>query len=587
MKTNIPDAIVDSLTPRLKFIYPEADSQALAKQLIGIMGVPEAPDQQAEKLNYWDQNDVWMITYGDSIVSDSEKPLATLNRFLADYTSDVLNGVHILPFFPFTSDDGFAVQDYYAVNPELGGWTEVQSIAKSFRLMSDLVINHCSSESEWFLQFKAGEEPGCNYFYTAPWDTDTSAVVRPRSSPLLTPVVTENGLQHVWCTFSADQVDFDFSNPDVLAEFINIISKQMDYGVRIFRLDAVGFLWKELGTNCMHLPQTHEIIKLLRQLMHLRDPEAIIITETNVPNNENLSYLGNGNEAHAIYNFSLPPLLVHALLTGKNTYLKSWMMSMPPAQFGTFYFNFIASHDGIGLRPTEGLLSQEEIDLMLDTVKKFGGDVSMRQINVREGDSVMTIDKPYEMNISLFDALQGTISEGVDEFQTARFIAAHAIMLSLEGVAAIYIHSLLGTENDYAKVEATGAKRSINRHQWQDEELRTLLADESSHHHQIYQAIVKLIQIRKKHAAFHPNATQYTLHLGEGLFAFWRQSIKRNQSIFSITNITKTEQELELTELNLIPLNQWFDLITGDEITDISATLTLAPYQTIWLSNQP
>ena len=125
------------------------------------------------------------------------------------------------------------------------------------------------------------------------------------------------------------------------------------------------------------LPQTHEIVKLLRLVLQNLEPNAVVITETNVPNRENLSYFGNENEARG-YNFSLPPLLVHALLTGDCQHLKTWMMSMPPARQGRTYLNFIASHDGIGVRPAEGLLSPPQLEAMLDTLRGFGGHISMR-----------------------------------------------------------------------------------------------------------------------------------------------------------------------------------------------------------------
>jgi sucrose phosphorylase len=382
----------------------------------------------------------------------------------------------------------------------------------------------------------------------------------------------------VWCTFSHDQVDFDFRNPEVLLAFVDIIRLYLDKGTRIFRLDAIAFLWKELGTNCINLPQTHEVVRLMRTLIEHASPNTIIITETNIPNRENLTYLGNANEAHAIYNFSLPPLLLNTLITGDCGYLKNWLMSMPPAQNGTFYFNFIASHDGIGLRPAEGLLSDDEIKDLADCMQKFGGKVSWRT-----GDKGQ--QKPYELNIALIDALQGDL-HGPDEFQIQRFLCAHTIMLGLEGVPGVYIHSLLGTTNDYEKVTNTGQSRSINRHRWDYDALSRELDDAYSLHHQVLTQMTQLIAIRNAQSAFHPNATQFTLQLGNQVFGYWRQSIDRKQSVFCISNVSKGAQIIRLSDINLIGTDEWVDLLTQTSLHTQMQDITLAPYESAWITNR-
>jgi sucrose phosphorylase len=382
----------------------------------------------------------------------------------------------------------------------------------------------------------------------------------------------------VWCTFGPDQVDFNFTNPAVVVEFVAIIRELLDAGVRVFRLDAVAFLWKESGTTCMNLPQTHELIRLFRLIIECAQADAIVITETNVPNRENLSYFGNSNEAHGIYNFSLPPLLIHALVTGNSRHLSTWMMSMPPALDGTVYFNFIASHDGIGLRPVEGLLEQEEVDQLLATMEQFGGRISWRKI---AGSAA----KPYEINIALRDALQGTV-EGTDQWGLERFLCAHAIMLGLEGVPAFYIHSLLGTRNDLQRLAHTSHNRSINRHQWELSQLSAALDDTTSDHHDVFDSLKRLIFLRKEQRAFHPNATQLTLHLGDHLFGFWRQSLDRRQSLFCIHNLSAMEQTLPLSQLNLVLNCSWRDLISGEPLEVELPDWTLAPYQTLWITNE-
>lgn len=527
--------------------------------------------------NHWNQEDAILITYGDSIEQAGEKPLVTLHDFLHRYCQDSLNSVHILPFFPYSSDDGFSVIDYSSVNESLGDWQHINAISEDYRLMADIVINHCSARSAWFENFIKGEGRGSDFFFTADPDTDTSKITRPRTSPLLRETHTEKGVKHVWCTFSHDQVDFDFRNPTVLEAFVSILRHYLDNGVRIFRLDAIAFLWKELGTNCINLEQTHEAVRLLRTLIEHTQPDAVIITETNIPNRENLTYFGNANEAHAIYNFSLPPLLVNSLITGSSRYLKNWLMGMPPAQNGTFYFNFIASHDGIGLRPAEGLLSEEEINTLVNTMQSFGGMVSWRAL---EGG----LKKPYEINIALIDALQGT-QKGTDKWGLERFICAHAIMFGLEGVPGIYVHSLLGTPNDHERVKHTSHNRSINRHRWKYPELRKELDSKHSQHAKVLARMNHLLQIRKRQSAFHPNATQYTLQLNDQLFGFWRQSMDRRQSTFCISNVSDEAQKIRLSDINLIGTDKWTDLISGHTINESDEFVDLSPYQTVWISN--
>ncbi|WP_105901559.1 sugar phosphorylase [Vibrio gangliei] len=564
-----------------KGIDLEVKHEWLANELLGIMRLSPNLDTSipmAVSQELWSEKDTILITYGDSLHQDGETPLQTLKSFLHQYCMPHINGVHILPFFPYSSDDGFSVIDYSSVNEGLGDWDDIESIANQFNLMSDLVINHCSARSAWFQNFIKSDGIGYDYFYTTQPDVDTSMVTRPRTSPLLKEVETAEGTKYVWCTFSHDQVDFDFRNPEVLKAFVTIIRQYLDHGIRTFRLDAVAFLWKELGTNCINLPQTHEVIRLLRSLIEQACPQAIIITETNIPNHENLTYFGNANEAHAIYNFSLPPLLVNTLITGNGEHLKRWMMGMPPAQQGTTYFNFIASHDGIGLRPAEGLLNEKEINTLVNTMQSFGGLVSWRA--TENGDR-----KPYEINIALFDALQGT-EKGPDKYGIDRFICAHAIMFAMEGIPGLYIHSLLGTSNDYDKVENTNQNRSINRHRWDYPQLENLLGQDHSQHHQVLQRMTELIEIRTEQPAFHPNAVQFTLHLSGELFGFWRQSIDRRQSIFCVSNISLEPQTLNVGDMNLIQTDKWKDLLSGQEITESLASIELKPYQTVWISNR-
>jgi sucrose phosphorylase len=563
----------------VKEIYGEDDADEITDELMEAGGMSEQMLPVAHGTSKWDQSDALMITYGDSIKREGRPPLRELNNFMLRELRETFSGVHILPFNPYSSDDGFSVIDYTAVNPILGTWEDIAAIEEEFTVIADLVINHCSRESVWFKNYIKNKAPGRGYFINGVEYEDLSQVVRPRSTPLLTEVHAVDGVKQVWCTFGEDQVDLNYRNPDVLLEIVRIIRFYVEQGIRFFRLDAIAFLWKESGTSCVHLAQTHEIIKLLRLVIENLDPTAVIITETNVPNRENLSYFGNDNEAHLIYNFSLPPLLLHTILNGDCRHLKTWMISMPPARRGRAYLNFIASHDGIGLRPAEGLLTTEELHGLLDTIRECGGEISMRRMP--DGEL-----KPYEANISLYSAMERSISGGVDGLQMARFLCAHTIMLALEGLPAIYIHSMLGTENDREGMSRSGRARTINRYQWPIEELDAALADDSRHHKAVFAEMKRLVEIRRQQEAFHPNATQYTLHFSNQIFAFWRESLNRDQSIFALHNVSAEKQTIPLVELNLIATENWRDLLSGQQFANLEEVIELEPYGCAWITNQ-
>ena len=523
----------------------------------------------------WTQNTIVMITYADTIEDTNSLPINSINKFLKTYCADIFEIVHILPFFPSSSDKGFSVKDYYSVYHQFGQWNDILRISKEFGVMADVVINHGSSESLWFKNFIKGKGKGSDYFLNFDEPFDTSKVVRPRTSDLLNPVKTTDGIKYTWCTFSKDQVDYNFSNPVVLFEFVQIIIFYLAKGITVFRFDAVAFIWKKIGTSCINLEKTHEIVRLFRTLLTYLSPKAILVTETNTPARENVSYFGNANEAHWIYNFSLPPILIYSILAGDSTYLEKLTMSMPPSQLGTSYLNFIASHDGIGLRPAETFLTKDEVTRFINLMEQNGGRVSYRSNNT-------DTPEPYEINITLFDAMKESFNKEVNLY-VERFICIHTIMLSLEGVPAFYIHSLFGTQNDYALYKQTNQNRSLNRGKIKISEID--LSNESEPQSYIFLQLKKLMLIRKKQPAFHPNAVQFTLHLGSNLYGIWRQSLDKKQSIFCISNLTDEVVNLSLLDLNLIGFDHWRDIITEIEIDDITSEIELRPYQTIWLTN--
>ena len=554
--------ILKKIEERLRFIYQERYSNKLLTAFSELLSAYTPKNGSGIK---WSENDVVLITYGDSIKTDGEVPLQTLHSFLSQQLKEQLTVVHILPFFPYSSDDGFSVIDFRTVNPELGDWNDIASLNRDFDWMGDLVINHVSSQSEWFKNFCKQEGKGKDFFICEDPNTDLSQVTRPRNTPLLTPYQTEAGEKHVWTTFSADQIDLNFANPELLLEMMDILLGYIAKGARIIRLDAIAFLWKKIGTTCLHLPETHEVVKLMRDIAEYINPDIIILTETNVPNKENLSYFGNNDEAHMVYQFSLPPLLLHALHTGNSSYLRAWAQSLPQLDGNKTFFNFTASHDGIGVRPLEGLLPDNEKETLVANMQGFGG-----KVNYKSNPDGTT--SPYELNITYFDALKGT-AKGIDEFQVERFVASQTVMMSLAGVPAFYIHSLTATPNYLEGVAQTGQNRTINRRKWLLRELEEILAEDTPQR-TVFETLKKLISIRKKQAAFHPNGSQQILDLGSKLFGLIRET--ETQSIAVICNLTDTTQAFDPA----VARGLAFDLISGQAFT----SETLHPYQCVWLT---
>jgi sucrose phosphorylase len=569
----LPVWFTQRIEARLKLLYGEEKTPQLMDKLINRLH-QFSDDFSGFKEEHWNQEDVILITYGDSIQQQGEKPLQTLHEFISLLLKDSVNSVHILPYFPYSSDDGFAVIDYEVVDPALGEWADVERIAQDFHLMTDLVINHVSREHLWFIDYLSNKPPACDYFIEMPENTDVHSVVRPRITPVLVPVRTRNGLRHVWATFESDQIDVNFENPDVLFEFLDILLLYIKKGSRFIRLDAIAFLWKKLGTRCINLRETHEIVKLLRDIVDAVAHGTVIITETNIPHSENIGYFGEGDEAHMVYQFSLQPLLLHALHHANSHYLSLWSKEMLKPPNNCTYLNFVASHDGISLRSAEGILPETELEILVHAMREYGGYVGMR---TGAGGK----ETPYEINIAMFDALKGT-NKGLDEWQVLRFLCAHSITLGLQGIPAIYINSLTATANDYYRVEKTRRTRSINRHKWDYNELLELLNNPATSNATVFHELKRLLSIRRKQAAFHPDAMQETLNVSPQLFVFWRYCDK--QRILAVYNISSEVQMLVLPA-HPIPNGSglWRDLLERTAINKNTAQLKLYPYQSAWL----
>ena len=527
---------------------------------------------QVNKINISEKTSL-VISYGDNIYSSQSSSMKIFQKFFQKNLEKLFDTIHFLPFYPSSSDSGFAVKDHYQIDKKIGNWSDLKKISKSKKIMADVVINHASARGLWFKNFLKRKKPGKDYFLTVNSKFNTSKVVRPRDHKLLKKIKIFEKNDYLWRTFSPDQIDLNFKNPSVLLRFIKIIIYLINNGVTIFRLDAIAYLWKQNGTECINLSQTHEIIKLLRVVTSLLNVQTLIITETNLPEKENLSYFGKNNEANWVYNFSLPPLLIHAFLFENSSYLNQWSRKLPSTKHGNCYLNFIASHDGIGIRPTEGILNEKTLSSFLKRLKKNGSKFSYRKVQNKS-------KKVYEANITVFDALRKSDFDPKGLFFLERYVSAHAIMVSFEGVPAVYFNSLFGKSNDEAKYIITGNNRDVNRYKWNFNNITTKLRDKKSKQSIFYRNIGALLETKRKQKAFHPNASRININLGPKIFCFKRISKDKKQSIICMTNLSS-----KIQTPNFKKIGNYRDLLNSNLKFREGTALILKPFQTVWLTN--
>ena len=575
----LPGHVTARLRDHLDRIYGPGVAAGTLPRLVGML---ESVEHRPPREQLFDETDVLLIAYGDQVREPDQPPLATVRSFLTAHVGDVVSGLHLLPHYPWTSDDGFAVVDYTAVDPSLGEWRHVEDLAGDFRLMFDAVVNHTSVASPWFVRWRCGDRDYADFYLAIDPATDVRSVVRPRTSPLLTPFWTsDGGVRSVWTTFSADQVDLNYANPQVLLAVTEVLLNYVAHGAGLLRLDAIAFLWKELGTSCLHLPQTHEIIRLWRTVLDTVAPGTLIITETNVPHAENITYFGEGtDEAHLVYQFPLPPLTLAAFHAGDVTRLREWAATLPPPSPQATFLNFLASHDGVGLRPVEGLLGTDEIDRLCAAVKARDGRVSYRT----SGDGSVS---PYELNTVYFEALAPAAADETLDRQINRFSSAHAILLALSGVPGIYFNSLFGSRNWPEGADHTGRARVINRQRYSRAALEAQLSDPGSLRHAVLNRMRSLISARIREPAFHPNAAQHVFDAGAAHFAVQRTSVNGDRTIVCLQDVSGHAGRVRTMSPDGLPGGAvLIDMLDGSEhVTEADGIVDvdIPPYGVRWL----
>lgn len=556
-----------AIRERLIKVYGE-ETAGKYTEIIGTMINNARKKQKEQKKVKWDEKDVVLITYGDQIYKTGEKTLKTFDDFSEKYFKNVFELVHFLPFFPYSSDDGFSVIDYKKIHENMGDWADIEKIRKNFRLMFDFVCNHISAKSEWFQEYLKCNPEYDNFFIAIDKNTDLSLVTRPRTLPLLSEFDTACGKKYIWTTFSDDQIDLNFENPEVLIKMLDVLLFYLEKGADWIRLDAVGFMWKEAGTTCIHHEKTHEIIKLFRDAAEQTAPGTVIITETNVPHKDNISYFGNGrDEAQMVYQFPLPPLVIYTFMHGDSSAISRWASNLEVPGDEVTYFNFLASHDGIGINPVRGIIEEEEILEMVRNLEKEGALVSYK----KNTDGTLS---PYEINSSYINAVSR--KNDTDEMKTGKFLNAQAVLLAFKGVPAIYVHSILGSENYYEGVKITGMNRTINREKLEYGKITSELENKNGIRSRIYNRLKELIKARKTEKSFNPDAEQIIQNFGSEVFSFIRISVDKEEKILIINNISDKEITLK------IPYEIKRTVIAENSLTDENH-IRLASYGFTWL----
>ena len=559
-----------TINQRLHKLYPEEIAQRAVNDIIDLIFKYKQRIKSQEY--HLSEKDVILISYGDQVDCDHEPSLKTLGEFMNKYLDSIINSLHILPFYPSSSDAGFSVVNYSAVDPHMGSWREIESISSDFRLMVDGVINHTSQFSDWFQAYIDGDKYFKDFFIEMDPSVDLTKVVRPRATPLLSEFVDNEGkIHHIWTTFSKDQVDLNYKNHRVLRNVLDALFYYIEKGATLIRMDAIAFIWKEIGTECVHLPETHELIQLMREVLHEVAPEVIIITETNVPHHENVSYFGSGDdEAQMVYNFALPPLLLHSILHGDTKILTNWAKTLTLPSNKVCFFNFTASHDGVGLRPVKDILGDEEINYLVKEVQDHGGLVSFRS----EEDGSQS---PYELNCSYIDAL--THPDEEDSLRIKRMLLSQGTVLAMPGVPGIYFHSLVGSQNYHDGVKHTGINRSINREKFHIDWLENELSKQNNLSKIIFDSYRRMISIRINEKAFNPFGNFSFFELDPRLFVIQQACSENKEYVFAIHNFSNEDVKCTIPVEIALPLK---DLLSPYEV-DQTRKVSLEPYQMMWL----
>lgn len=573
------------------------------------------------------QKDMALICYADHVVSTEFSPIQTLGKVLKEYgISDKLPITHILPFYPWDTDRGFSVKDYYSVNPGYGTWEDIKELGTYTKLMFDFVANHASIENPLVQKALISdhispEDSECKEYlpykdfvisYTEdnkPSEEDLKQLSRPRNFPVLTKYrVVKNdenrkvailgekkeeenvlGEGYVWTTFSRAklddgseetcQIDINYNNPNVFVESVKILLFYVEQSAKLVRLDAIGYIWKKIGSSSLHEPECHKILEALGSVLRIAAPEVITISEVNEPQVNAFTYIGNKEhpEADLAYQFSHFPLAVHAVLTEQSNFYQEWLKTI--SVFGAHQFTTVlGSHDGIGMKPARGLLPEEELERLCKIlVEEHQGKPNFAVLP--GGKKII-----YEVCATPWCIINNPHTNENFDTQLQRYLAVTAMGLCIPGIPAIYWNGLFGMKN-YLPEGGLDENRTVNREIFDYIALKDLLDNETSEIHRCFQAVKYLLATRAKEQAFHPH-TKLTPVVNDSsqVVSCLLDYAAENSQILAVTNVAKQQCKITLDSKDLPTNTSWIDLLSGNQYT--IPNIELNAYQVCWLKQQ-
>lgn len=426
------------------------------------------------------KNNIQLISYPDSL----GKNLQELHYVMKKYLSKAIGGVHILPFYPSSADRGFAPLTYYEVDPAFGTWKDIEIIQEDFEIMIDFMVNHISRHSEYFLDYldKGSESEYADMFLSfnklstdnkiSKKDLDKVYTRKPRK-PYQYIHRPDGSKEIIWCTFANEQIDFDVKSSktrEMFRDFLIFLSRKKP---RFIRMDAFAYTTVKIGTNCFFLePEVWELLEMLDEFVSPFGPE--MVPEVHEHHSYQLKLSKNGFRA---YDFSLPMLVLHTLYHHTNTRLIDWLKICPKKQFTT-----LDTHDGLGVVDVAGLMTQEEIDRVID--KLYEKEANTKKIYSSADYNNMDI---YQVNCTYYSAL---------ECNNDAYLAARTIQFYTPGIPQVYYVGLLAGQNDIKLVEETLNGRDINRHNYNLDEIHEEI------HKPVVQRLIKLMEFRNTYPAF-------------------------------------------------------------------------------------
>jgi sucrose phosphorylase len=438
------------------------------------------------------RNCVHLITYANRF---GGKSLKDLQRLLNGPFKGVFGGVHILPFYyPIDGiDAGFDPIDHSMVDPQLGTWDDIADLGSTLEITADLIINHISIKSHQFQDFlqKGEDSPYCGMFLTfgsvfpnGATEEDLLQIYRPRPGLPFTTITRANGQRSIlWTTFTSEQIDLDIRHPQSDKYWRALLQRFQEYGVKVVRLDAAGYAVKKPGTSCFMIPETFAFIDEVTQYARSLGLEVLVEVHSHYRKQIDIA-----RQVDRVYDFALPPLVLHALFNRTARYLKEWLAISPRNAV-----TVLDTHDGIGVidigaavdhdgSELPGLVPAHELDRLVATIHEKSGGQSLSAT----GKAASNLDL-YQVNCTYYDALGRNDRD---------YLIARAIQFFAPGIPQVYYVGLLAGTNDMQLLNKTKVGRDINRHYYDWDEVQEALS------RPIVRNLLELIRFRNRHPAF-------------------------------------------------------------------------------------